>query len=139
MIYEHRVRVPIETIDEDGHVNNVHFIRWMQETAALHTRSKGWSVERCRSLGATWVVRSHYVEYLQPAFADEEIAIQTWVADFRKIRSRRRYKFVRVKDQAVLARAETEWVFMDIETKKPRSIPIDFIQTFEAVPVEQEL
>jgi len=60
------------------------------------------------------------------------------VADFRKTRSRRKYKFLRVEDQAVLVRAETEWVFMNIETGRPRAIPQDLAKAFEIVSVEQE-
>jgi acyl-CoA thioester hydrolase len=41
----------------------------------------------------------------------------------RKVRSTRRYKFIRDSDQVILARGETDWVFVDAATGRPRSIP----------------
>ena len=90
-------------------------------------------------LGATWVARTHHIEYLSPAFAGQPIAIFTWVADFRKVRSLRRYKFVRAADQKVLARGETDWVFVDARSGRPRAIPIEIKNAFVIVVAEPDL
>ena len=59
-IFRTRFRVPPEAIDENGHVNNVTYVQWMQDVAVEHYESMG-GVEPTRELGATWVVRSHNV------------------------------------------------------------------------------
>ena len=69
------------------------------------------------------MVRSHHVEYLRPAFAGEKIRVLTWVADFRRAFSLRRYRFVRPADGAVLAKGETNWAFVDATAGRPRSVP----------------
>jgi acyl-CoA thioester hydrolase len=58
----------------------------------------------------------------------------TWVADFRKVRSLRRYKFVRAADQKVLALGETDWVFVDCCSGRPRGVPDEIRNLFELVP-----
>ena len=73
--------------------------------------------------GATWVVREHRIEYLLPAFVGEEIEIRTWVENIRRVRSLRRYEFVRKADRKVLVKGETDWVFVDAKTGSPRAIP----------------
>ena len=88
--------------------------------------------------GATWVARSHRIEYLRPAFAGDRIAALTWVCNFRKVRSIRKYKFLRTTDGAVLAEGETDWVFVDAATGRPRSIPEIVSSLFELVPPEGE-
>ena len=35
-------------------------------------------------LGTGWVVRSHYIEYLRPAFLGEELSLLTWVDDVKR-------------------------------------------------------
>lgn len=137
-IHECRLTVPEDTIDLNGHVNNLEYIRWMQDAATAHSDAQGWTAERYKATGATWVVRSHSIEYLRPAFAGDEIIISTWVADFRRLRSRRKYKFVRVRDEAVLAAAQTDWVFIDLESGKPRRIPRDLVEAFPVVPPDEE-
>ena len=90
-----------------------------------------------RQAAAIWVARSHKIEYLSPAFAGDEIEALTWVADFRKVRSLRRYQFVRTTDQTTLARGETDWVFMDANKGKPRSIPEEVRAPFDLLPDDQ--
>lgn len=88
--------------------------------------------------GATWVVRSHKVEYLRPAFAGDHVKALTWVVKFRRVRSLRRYKFVRAMDDTVLAKGETEWVFVDAGTGRPRAIPDDVVRAFPVMSEDQD-
>jgi len=136
-IFRHDFTVGKETVDENGHVNNVEYIRWMQEAAISHSDKQGCT-QTTKALGATWVVRTHRIEYFRPAFAGDQIAVLTWVSDFRKVRSLRKYKFIRVKDNALLAEGETDWVFVDAASGRPRAIPKEVSGVFEVVPEERE-
>jgi len=69
---------------------------------------------------------------------NDQVQIRTSVADFRRAFSRRKYEFVRQADQAVLARGETNWVFLDIATSRPKSIPPHIAAMFELLPDEQK-
>ncbi|HRV30269.1 MAG TPA: acyl-CoA thioesterase, partial [Kiritimatiellia bacterium] len=122
-IYCHRFAFSAEAQDDNQHVNNIEYVRMLQESAIAHTRQNGWAPEELYARGWTWVVRSHFIEYLKPCRAGEEIALYTWAASFKKIRSLRRYRFVRVADRAVLAEAETDWVFVNNQTGRPMAIP----------------
>jgi acyl-CoA thioester hydrolase len=137
-VYQFNLIVPDDVVDENRHVNNVAYVKWMQDAAIRHSEATGCTQATLAS-GATWVVRTHVIEYHRPAFAGEEITVLTWVANFRKVRSLRRYKFIRVKDHAVLARGETDWVFVDAKTGRPRAIPDHIKNAFEIVTAEPEL
>ena len=121
-VYRHEFSVPESAVDQNGHVNNVVYVQWMQDVAVLHSESVG-GTRAMHASGGTWVVHSHNIEYQHPAFAGEEIAALTWVAGFRRVRSVRRYRFYRKSDNLLLAKGETEWVFVDAETGRPRMIP----------------
>src|SRR5262245_61753937 len=97
--YQHRVRP--DEIDEHGHVNNVNYLRWMQSAAVRHSSEVGWPPERYQREQLGWVARKHVIEYLVPAFEGDQIVVRTWVADFRKVTSLRRYRMVRTSDGAV--------------------------------------
>ena len=84
------------------------------------------------------MVHSHAIEYLSPAFADEEVVALTWVVNFRRVRSIRRHKFFRKSDNTLLARGETEWVFVDAESGTPRKIPDEVMQLFPLVGKDEE-
>jgi acyl-CoA thioester hydrolase len=135
-IHCHRFSFPPEAEDENRHVNNIEYVRMLQESAIAHTRQNGWTPEELHAHGWTWVVRSHFIEYLQPCRSGEEIAIYTWVANFRRIRSLRKYCFVRISDSAILANAETEWAFLDRRTGRPVAIPPEVLAAYIVVPDE---
>lgn len=137
-IFEYALTVPQSAIDENGHANNIEYVRWMQEAAVAHSTERGWTNSRYDELGAAWVARSHHIEYLRPAFAGEELVVQTWVADFHRLRSKRRYLIRRADDRKILARAETEWVFIDRNSGRPCSVPKELASSFFVVPPEEE-
>jgi acyl-CoA thioester hydrolase len=64
--------------------------------------------------------------------------VRTWVTNFRKVRSLRRYRFLRVSDQALLAKGETDWVFVDAASGRPRPIPEEVVACFELVSEGEE-
>jgi len=130
-VYSKTIAVPETVIDENGRVNNVAYVQWMQDIAIEHYSSIG-GIAPTQHIGATWVARSHLIEYLMPAFAGEEIEIRTWIESVRRVRSLRKYEFVRKSDGKVLVKGETDWVFVDAQTGSPRAIPNEVIEIFQA-------
>jgi acyl-CoA thioester hydrolase len=138
-IFSKRFAVPADAIDMQGHVSNLAYVGWMQDVAIEHSASAGWSMRRYLELGAGWVVRSHFIEYFRPAFADEVLSVHTWVPRFDQRSTPRRYLFVRDADRVELAGAETIWVFVDLTTGRRRPIPAELLESFDPVPEEREV
>ena len=128
-MYSKTIQIPASAIDENGHVNNVTYVQWMQDIAVKHYASIGGI--QAQGSDATWVVREHKVEYLLPAFEGEEIEIRTWIEDIRRVRSLRKYEFVRKADGKMLVKGETDWVFVDAKTGRPLAIPGEVTRVFE--------
>lgn len=134
-VYSYSFVVPESAVDENGHVNNVMYVQWMQDAAVRHYEAMG-GTEPTQAIGATWVVRSHLVEYLSPAFAGEHIQVLTWVANMRRVRSLRRYRFIRAANEQLLVRGETDWVFIDAKNGSPRAITAEVAGLFTLIPDE---
>lgn len=132
-VFRHEFTVPKEAIDRNGHVNNVVYIQWMQDVAIRHADACGGSTA-LDAIDCTWVVRSHSVTYLRPAFAGDQIEARTWVAEMRRIRSLRRTEFVRFSDGATIARGETDWVLVNESTGRPCAIPRTVSDSFPILP-----
>ena len=94
-IYVKQLRVGADSIDVMGHVNNQEYLRWMEEIAIEHSTAQGWPMERYLNSGASWYVRSHFIEYLRPALLGDEITICTWLAGMTERVSPRRTVFLR--------------------------------------------
>ena len=133
-VYSKIITIPQSAIDENGHVNNVTYVQWMQDIAVEHYSSIG-GVE-AQGSQATWVVREHKIEYMFPAFAGEEMEIRTWVENIRRVRSLRKYEFLRKLDGKMLVKGETDWVFVDVSTGIPRAVPDDVVKMFSTASKE---
>src|SRR5690348_4959226 len=127
--YNRAFTVPMDSIDENGHVNNVAYVQWMQDIAVEHYASI--SGIEAQGKEATWVVREHRIEYMLPAFAGEELEIKTWVENIRRVRSLRKYEFLRKSDGKVLVKGETDWVFVDAKSGRPIAIPEAVSKVFD--------
>src|SRR5687768_18244043 len=103
--FQYEFDVPASAIDGNGHVNNVEFVRWMQDAAVAHSDAVGCTTATTAA-GATWVARSHHIEYKRPAFAGDRIRVVTWVKNARRAFSLRKYRFERVNDGTLLAEGE---------------------------------
>ena len=132
-VYSYEFTIPPDAQDENGHVNNVHYVQWMQDMAVRHYEQMGGR-EPTQAIGATWVVRSHQVEYFTPAFAGDEVKVRTWVVNMRRVRSLRRYEFIRKSDGKLLVKGQTDWVFVNAETGIPLRVPQEIVTLFDLLP-----
>ncbi len=132
-IFEYHHTVVDAEMDPLGHVNNVSYVEWMQSAALGHSAAQGWPHQRYRQLGFGWVVRSHAIEYRQPAVANDRIVVRTWVATMRKATSIRRYHIIRQSDGQLLATAETKWAFINFATGQPTRVPPEVAEAYHLV------
>ena len=132
-VFLQQFEVTAASIDVNGHVNNLEYLRWMQDVATLHSEAVGWPLERYLAVRAGWFVRTHGIEYLRPAFAGDVIVLATWVAGLRATSSPRRYRFLRRGEAAPLAIAETVWVFVDGVTSQPKRVLPELAEAFTVV------
>lgn len=130
--YEYAHTVTGEDIDELGHAGNFHYIKWMQHAAIAHSTANGWSPGRYDKLGAGWVVRSHNITYLKPAFEGDAVVIRTWVANMKPATSLRRYEIMKATGE-LLATAETDWAFVNYARQRPIRIPAEVASCFSLV------
>lgn len=130
LVHERTFRVRHYECDAYGHVNNVNYVRYMQEAAFDASAAAGYDMARYAALGQHWLVRETEVEYLQPLRYGEAVTVRTWVADFRRVLSRREYELRRAADGERVARGSTDWVYVDRATSRPASIPPELIQAF---------
>jgi acyl-CoA thioester hydrolase len=131
--------IAAESIDLNGHVNNQEYVRWMQDIATAHSHEQGWTVARYLDTGTTWVIRSHYIEYIRPAFLGDDLMVATWVAGIAEQTSPRKYRFVRARDGKTVVEAETLWVYCDATTGRPLAISPEIRAAFPVVGDETEI
>ncbi len=132
MIISHTITIPVryDECDMYGHVNHANYLRYMQEAAFAASAALGYDAARYEALDRAWLVRETDVSYLSPLQYGDAVDIQTWVVDFRRVRSRRAYELRRHGTGELAARAMTDWVFVDRQMQRPASVPLDIARAY---------
>src|SRR5260370_35290456 len=84
--FERVFAVEPSDIDAQGHVNNVVYVRWVQDVAAAHWESATSPAERA---AIAWVVLRHEFAYKHPARPADQGTARTWVGRPDAARSER--------------------------------------------------
>jgi len=125
-----RLRVRHYECGPEGFVHPANYLRYMQEAAFDASAAAGYDMARYEEMGCHWLIHETEVEYLRPLRYGEVFALKTWVADFRRVRSRRAYELRLVDSDVLVAQALTDWVFLDTATERPASIPEEMRAVF---------
>ena len=134
MPYVHHVVVQAADIDYLQHVSNLVYLRWVQEAAIAHSTALGFDEAAYLARGEAWVVRRHEIDYLSSALEGELLLVETRIATMAAANSMRRTQVLRAEDRAVLCRASTDWVYVDLSRGRPVRIPPDLRARFPLEP-----
>jgi len=122
MKFSHSFRVAAEDIDAQGHVNNVAYVKWIQDVAVAHWFSAAAEETREKY---TWVVLRHEIDYKKQAFENEKVTVETWVGEPTRI-SWERFTEIR-RGEDLLVKARSVWCLIDRETLKPTRITFELL------------
>ena len=131
--FEIDINVQPADIDPLGHVNNVVYLRWVQDAAVAHWRSAASAEDQVRLL---WVVVRHEIDYKRAAFLDDEIVARTWVGTATQRAFERHTQLLRRKDKRILAQVRTVWCPIDAKTGKPTDVSDEVRAHFSVAPAE---
>jgi acyl-CoA thioester hydrolase len=120
-VYIAQVRVRHDDLDAFGRAYPSAYLRHLAQVAIDASTDAGFDAAWYTAAGARWLVRRTAFTVTRPARADDELQVRTWVEDFRRVRSRRRYEAD--IGAAPALRAATDWVFVDATTGRPRRVP----------------
>ncbi len=129
-IYECTYRIRHYECDAYGHVNHANYLRYLQEAAYEASADAGYDMVGYRALECLWFIRETEIEYLRPLYYGEEVVVRTWVEDFHRVRSIRAYEIRVAGTDELAARAWSDWVYLEIASGKPRSVPAEMVQAF---------
>ena len=107
-------------IDDNGHVNNVVYLRWAQDMGVAHWQSLAPSQAQATW---AWVALRHEIDYRRELKLGETAQGRTWVA--REASGPRFDRYIRIDgpDGAMCAQVVTTWVLIEQATGRPRRVP----------------
>lgn len=129
--FEIALAVEPADLDQLGHVNNVTYVRWVQDVAVAHWQAVAPAADQAK---VRWIVLRHEIDYLQQAFPGDGIIARTWVGKGTRVRFERFTELLRAADRVMLAKARTMWCPIDAERHRPVAVSAEVRARF-AVPI----
>jgi acyl-CoA thioester hydrolase len=129
--FELAIAIEPSDIDQLGHVNNVTYVRWVQDVAVAHWQSVAPAADQASLL---WVVVRHEIDYKRAAYLHDAIIARTWVGTASRLRFERHTELLRASDRSLLASARTVWCPLDAQSGKPVSVSGQVRATFSVEP-----
>jgi len=114
--FEMTVPVLADDIDEQNHVNNTVYVRWVQDIATAHWQAIA-SPEAQEAIG--WVVLRHEIDYKASVSLGDEVVLRTWVGKATRLTFERFTDIRRKRDHQLLSQARTLWCPINTETGRP--------------------
>ncbi|PKQ44590.1 acyl-CoA thioesterase [Confluentibacter flavum] len=127
-VFESVITVKKSHLDDILHVNNVHYVQWVQDVAKLHWESNATEAILKRYF---WVLITHFIEYKNSAFLGDTINVKTYVAKYKGAVCHRVVEITNKTTNTLLATSETKWCLIDAETKRPTRITKEISELFE--------
>lgn len=122
------ILVDAADIDNLGHVNNVIYLRYVQDVATAH-----WNQVAPQEFKqqCSWVVLRHEIDYVSPALMGDVLFASTWVGKTEGVRSIRFVELKNKKTGKLIAKACTVWCMLDSITLKPKRINENIISLLQ--------
>jgi len=126
MSFTHKIQVKEEDIDQMNHVNNVVYVRYVQEVAENHWYSIATTDLQSQ---VVWVVIRHEIDYKKPAFLNDIIIGETWI---EKPLGPKMQRYVSLKniDGEEIVKAKTTWCALNAKTHRPLRITDELYNMF---------
>ena len=121
----HSFKVEKNDIDALNHVNNIVYLKWVQDISELH-----WNTLASKEMKAScvWVALRHEIDYLNQAYENDLINCYTWIEKNEGVKS---IRIVHIYcNKKLLAKSRTTWCLLDAKSLKPKRITKEIMELF---------
>lgn len=112
--FAYPIAVDPQQIDFMGHVNNAHYLTWVQEAVIAHWQRFAPAEAVARHL---WVALKHEITYRRPTFLGDSVVAQVVLEKVQGARAF--YRTLIQRGEEVLVEVRSSWCCLDAETKRP--------------------
>ena len=113
LIFEKQIKITEEYIDLNNHVNNVQYVKWVEDIAAEHWDSVKHKLDFPDDI---WMLLDHHIQYKKQVYLGDLITVKTYPKPPEGIRQPRKVEFY--CNDVLVVDSLTLWVFIDKKTQK---------------------
>lgn len=126
-VFEIQLTVVKDDLDQLNHVNNIRYVKWVQDIAAQH-----WQTRATQDIldSYYWVMLSHHIKYKGEALLEDELLLKTFITKSEGVKSIRQVEIYNAKTGKLITTSETEWCLISKHNNRPARITAELNSLF---------
>lgn len=120
-------------LDRRGEATPLSILTYLEETALSHSEAAGCGLEYLKQQGTAWVLNCWHLKMKAYPRWKESVTIRTWPTGFQRFYGYRQFLITDTQGQAIGC-ADSIWIYMNMEKKRPVRITEDLIQKYVVMP-----
>lgn len=129
ILFHSKHRAKFHEIDPFGHLNNIHYLGYLNEHRWIGLRHHlGLGLAETSKLPFAFYTKRVEINYLRPIFGDEEFEIKSWVADLSE--SECTVEAQIHKGEKLVSDLKMQLVCVDVKTGKKQAWDAEFMRRF---------
>ncbi len=126
-------RVRYSEMGLDKRLTLVSLVDYFQDCSTFQSEERGWGIDTLRQQERAWMVLSWQIEILRRPVLGEKIVVSTWPYAFKAFYG---YRNFALQDEtgAYLAKANSVWALIDMQTGHPARVMPELISGYELEP-----
>lgn len=129
-MYQYNSRVRYSEVNSEKKLTMPALLDCLQDCCTFQGEDLGIGVDYLAKEHVAWVLSSWEIEILRYPELGEKITVGTWPYEFKGFYGMRNFLIVDEKGE-VLVKANSLWVFMDLERMRPTKVNETFIRIYE--------
>lgn len=122
MVYTIKDRIKYHQVDSNQKLDICGLLEMFQDCGALHGEDCGFSIDYQNEIGKCWVITSWQLIIDKLPRLGDEVVVSTWGYKVRQIMALRNFT-LSSPDGEIFAKADTQWIMMDMNTGRPTRVP----------------
>lgn len=129
-MYSFNSRVRFSEVDQNGHLTLKHLVDYFQDCCIFHSEDVGLGRKDSKETKKAWMLIGWQIEIRRLPVYGEKICTMTWPYSFVRFKGGRNFVMT---DQTgeVIARADSQWVYMNLETGYPERVQDNITEIYE--------
>lgn len=121
-LHTEKFRVRGYEVGHDGKAPVQTYCAYMEEAAGINAATLGAAIEKLQAEGLTWVLARMQLEIDNLPQTGDEVVVKTWPVNVEKAQFRRDFNIADNTGKP-LARAITDWVVLNLESRRLERMP----------------
>lgn len=129
MIFENNYQVEIKDVGKNNDVTNKSILGYFEDIACLHSANVGYGPDDTENKRKVWLLSEWKLEVIKRPHFGDKLKVKTWAKDKEICSTYRDFEMLD-KNNNIVAKATSKWIFFDLDVNRISKIEDNIISLY---------